>query len=98
MPKNCANKNQLLAYAIQGMDGYAGYAGWRWIFILEGLITIAVSVLMFIFIPHFPAKDSWLKPEDKSMLLARLDADKGKETTITVPWYKVLLSYKIWIM
>lgn len=26
----------LLAYAIQNMDGTAGYQGWRWVFIIEG--------------------------------------------------------------
>ena len=29
----------LLAYAIAHMNGIAGYSGWRWIFILEGMNT-----------------------------------------------------------
>jgi hypothetical protein len=34
----------LLAYAIVKMDGVGGLEGWRWIFILEGLLTVAVAV------------------------------------------------------
>lgn len=29
------------------MNGVGGYAGWRWIFILEGLLTIVVAVVAF---------------------------------------------------
>lgn len=29
------------------MDGVGGYAGWRWIFILEGLFTVIVGILSF---------------------------------------------------
>lgn len=31
----------LLAYAIAKLDGLGGLAGWRWIFILEGLATVS---------------------------------------------------------
>ena len=32
----------LLAFAIQKMDGIAGLEGWRWIFILEGILTVCM--------------------------------------------------------
>jgi MFS family permease len=32
----------LLAFAIQKMDGVAGLEGWRWIFILEGIVTVCM--------------------------------------------------------
>lgn len=81
------------------MDGVAGLGGWRWIFILEGLVTIAFSILTFIFIPHFPAKDSWLSEADRQQLLARLEADKGVERKMLaeVSWIKVCLNYKTWL-
>jgi hypothetical protein len=82
------------------IDGYAGLAGWRWIFIIEGLITIFFSIFVFIFVPNFPAKDKWLSEHDRTRLLARLEADKGKanDSTEGVAWKKVLFDYKIWIM
>ncbi|CAG8955404.1 hypothetical protein HYFRA_00010268 [Hymenoscyphus fraxineus] len=90
----------LLAYALQGMDGVGGYAGWRWIFIVEGLVTIVFSILVFIFTPNFPARDTWLKSEDKNRLLARLEADKGEEKTATkkVPWIRMMFDARIWSM
>jgi cyanate permease len=73
--------------------------GWRWILIIEGLVTIFFSVFVFIFTPHFPGRDKGLGEHDTARLLGRLEADKGKEKTSLdrIPWTKVLLDYKIWV-
>ena len=34
----------LLAYAIEKMEGVGGRAGWAWIFILEGILTVLISI------------------------------------------------------
>lgn len=41
----------LLATGIEKMDGIGGLAGWRWIFILEGLITVAFALVAAVFLP-----------------------------------------------
>lgn len=51
----------ILAYAIGNMDGVAGYHGWRWIFIIEGLITVLVSVLAFFLVPSWPHKAKFVR-------------------------------------
>lgn len=33
----------ILAYGVSKMDGIAGREGWRWIFIIEGVITVAMG-------------------------------------------------------
>ena len=33
----------LLAFALLRLRGVAGWGGWRWLFLIEGLITFAVS-------------------------------------------------------
>ncbi|EPE36526.1 MFS general substrate transporter [Glarea lozoyensis ATCC 20868] len=88
----------LLAYALMDLDGKAGLEGWQWIFIVEGLATIVFSFIALVFVPHFPAKDSWLSETDRSRLLARLEADKGEASTINRPLIKVLFDPRIWSM
>ncbi|TKA75840.1 hypothetical protein B0A55_04383 [Friedmanniomyces simplex] len=68
----------LLAAAIGKMDGIAGYAGWRWIFILEGCLTVAFSFVFFFALPDFPEQSKWLSAEEKSYVAARLRADQGR--------------------
>ncbi|KAK0935149.1 hypothetical protein LTR29_013249 [Friedmanniomyces endolithicus] len=65
----------LLAYAIAHMDGVAGYAGWRWIFILEGLVTAIVAIAAKWFIVDWPETATFLTNEEKRLLIARLSAD-----------------------
>ncbi|KAI0297650.1 major facilitator superfamily domain-containing protein [Russula brevipes] len=62
-------------YVIGKMDGVGGKRGWQWIFILEGLITIATSVVAAFAIPTWPQKAKWLTDAERSRLLARLDTD-----------------------
>ncbi|KAK8056213.1 hypothetical protein PG993_001440 [Apiospora rasikravindrae] len=91
----------LLAYAIQNLEGTGGYAGWRWIFIIEGLMTAVISVPVIIFCPNFPHQaQSWfLKPAEREHVLAQLEASRGVETkgsaSDQVSIWKVLVDWRI---
>jgi MFS family permease len=41
----------LLAYGIEQMDGISGLGGWQWIFILEGLVPVAMSLVVWKLLP-----------------------------------------------
>lgn len=47
------------------MDGLAGLAGWRWIFILEGLATIVVGLLAAYILPADLASARFLTDDEK---------------------------------
>lgn len=68
----------LLASAIGKMDGFSGYRGWRWIFILEGVLTCVVSFFLFFLLPDFPEEAKWLTPEERAFVRARLREDQGR--------------------
>ncbi|KAJ9106919.1 hypothetical protein QFC20_003928 [Naganishia adeliensis] len=59
-----------LAYGIARMDGVAGLEGWRWIFILEGILTVLVALFSFRYLVSFP--------EDEKNLLSPQEARKWK--------------------
>lgn len=71
---------ELLAYGIAHMDGIGGYGGWRWIFILGGLFTVAVASVSWLIIPDWPETAKFLNSGERSMLLRRLAEDKGAAT------------------
>ncbi|KAB8214644.1 putative MFS transporter [Aspergillus novoparasiticus] len=55
----------LLAAGIAQMDGIGGQEGWRWIFLLEGLATVALGVMCFFLLIDSPRRSSkWLSPEE----------------------------------
>ncbi|VUC26109.1 unnamed protein product [Clonostachys rosea] len=67
----------LLAYGISFMDGVGGQAGWRWVFILEGVPTVAFGVALY-FLLADDARTAWFLNEDeRQLLLARLQRQTG---------------------
>lgn len=67
----------LLAYAIAHMDGIAGYSGWRWIFILEGIFTVIVAIGSYWLIPDWPETAKFLKEDERELLIRRLALDRS---------------------
>lgn len=67
-----------------------GIAGWRWLFIIEGCITIALALLIpYVFcvcslsnvrftLPNYPATTSWLEDDEKAYAQWRLINDAGE--------------------
>ncbi|KAI8628645.1 MFS general substrate transporter [Xylariaceae sp. FL1651] len=68
----------LLASAIGKLDGIRGYSGWRWIFILEGTLTVVVAIIFFFTFPSFPEEAKWLTEEERTYIKARLQVDQGR--------------------
>ncbi|KAK2605840.1 hypothetical protein QQS21_003794 [Conoideocrella luteorostrata] len=65
----------LLAAAIQKMDGLRGIAGWAWIFIIEGILTVAVGFISFFMVQDFPDEARFLSSQDRARVLFRLKND-----------------------
>ncbi|ETN38760.1 uncharacterized protein HMPREF1541_06798 [Cyphellophora europaea CBS 101466] len=68
----------LLASAIGKLQGVRNYNGWRWIFILEGILTCVISLIWWFVIPNFPEDARWLSEEEKTFVKTRLAQDQGK--------------------
>jgi hypothetical protein len=68
------------------MDGIRGYRGWRWIFILEGVITVAIGLFAPLFLIDFPDKARFLKPDEKEHVLNRLNIERGDGETHSLSW------------
>ena len=55
----------LLATAIIKMDGIGGLAGWRWIFILEGIVTVLFGLIATLVLPSDIASAKFLTEEER---------------------------------
>ncbi|XP_006460061.1 hypothetical protein AGABI2DRAFT_202707 [Agaricus bisporus var. bisporus H97] len=68
----------LLASGIlSGMDGVLGHAAWRWLFFVEGALTMAIAVISIFVLPDFPTTTRWLSPEERALALKRMEEDAG---------------------
>ena len=61
----------LIALGILFMDGTAGYSGWRWLYIIEGVITIAWAAATIFLVPKHWSTAYFLNDEDKAVMKIR---------------------------
>lgn len=69
----------LLAFALQKMDGLGGLEGWRWIFVIEGILTCVVGISIPWTLPDSPQTATFLTPEEKAFIKHRMEQDSGTE-------------------
>ncbi|KAK0611533.1 general substrate transporter [Immersiella caudata] len=71
----------ILAYGIMHMRGLGGLGGWRWIFIIEGLITVVIGIAGYWLLVDFPdskrATWNFLGQRERDWICARVQADRG---------------------
>jgi MFS family permease len=94
----------LLAYAFTQMGGLQGLAAWRWIFIMEGIITCAIALVSFVFLVDFPqqATRAWrfLSEDEVGFVVRRIDRDRHDAATEPFSWERLLrpaLDVKVWL-
>ena len=76
------------------MRGVGGLNGWRWIFILEGLLTILISISAYFFIYNYPDTASFLTPTERVHILARLKSDSDATQLEAFSWANVFKAFK----
>jgi MFS family permease len=74
----------LMASGIARMDGDRGLANWRWIFILEGIITILVGITAYFLVSDFPREATWLTDDEKRVIFAKTKSDEAHTIVVTV--------------
>ncbi|KAK5190187.1 hypothetical protein LTR99_010952 [Exophiala xenobiotica] len=58
----------------KSMNGLQGLAGWRWLFIIDGLITLPVAVYGFLLFPDTPSTTTapYLSAEERALAMSRV--------------------------
>ncbi|KIJ61406.1 hypothetical protein HYDPIDRAFT_96568 [Hydnomerulius pinastri MD-312] len=60
----CSIIASFLAYGTLHLSGVAGQAGWRWLFMIEGLITLIIGITTFFNMPASPTQTkTWFRPK-----------------------------------
>ncbi|MCJ1463547.1 hypothetical protein MMC07_002155 [Pseudocyphellaria aurata] len=90
----------IFAYGIAHMRGVGGLNGWRWIFIIEGLLTVVVSLFSYLFISNYPATAKFLTEDERAYIHARLASNSDATRNESFTWPNVLSAIrdpKIWL-
>lgn len=65
----------IAAATFETLDGVHGVQGWRWLFIIEGLVTFGVAIVAWFLLPDFPLTTRWLNPMERQLAHDRIQRD-----------------------
>ncbi|KAF3763484.1 MFS general substrate transporter [Cryphonectria parasitica EP155] len=93
----------LQAAAYTNLDGVNGFAGWRWLFLIDGIITLPLAVAGFVFFPNSPQdhrKTWWLSHDESALAAKRMQAigRAGKQPWTRAKVKKILLSWHTYVL
>jgi MFS family permease len=93
----------ILAYGLMQLGGREGLTGWRWIFVIEGIITCALAVAGYWLLVDFPDSKrkswAWLSARECQWVVNRIQRDRGDSVAPPFNLKKFLggaLDWKIW--
>jgi ACS family tartrate transporter-like MFS transporter len=66
---------------ILGVHGW-GLAGWRWVFILEGIPAVIFGVITLFYLTDKPQQAHWLVPEEREWIDAELAREREERKSI----------------
>ncbi|RDW78727.1 uncharacterized protein DSM5745_05579 [Aspergillus mulundensis] len=81
-----------------------GLEAWRWIFIIEGAITVAIATTVTFILPDFPTNTKWMTDQERALASWRPIADIGEEDWVSpeeeglaAGFQQCIRDYKTWL-
>ncbi|MFL9943868.1 MFS transporter [Paraburkholderia graminis] len=86
--------------AILRMDGTLGIAGWRWLFILEGIPAILLGIFGAWYLTDKPAQAMWLRFDQRDWLTRQLEQEASQHNPNHGDGnlLQVFSSFRIWFL
>lgn len=82
-----------------------GLAGWRWLFVLEGIPAIVIGIVTVFYLTDWPSQAGWLRSEERDWLVRELqhELDAKKKLRDYTVWQavrdrRVLALIAIWFL
>jgi ACS family tartrate transporter-like MFS transporter len=72
-----------LGGALLSLNGHFGLAGWQWLFLVEGLPSIALGVAVLFLLPDRPADAHWLRDDQRTWLTKQLASERAARASVS---------------
>ncbi|SPO25305.1 related to putative tartrate transporter [Ustilago trichophora] len=70
-----ASSGLIAAATFATLDKVHGIQGWKWLFIIEAVVTFCVAIVCLYTMPDHPLSTPWLTPAERELAQARIDRD-----------------------
>jgi D-galactonate transporter len=86
----------LSGYLLHSFSGSMGFAGWQWLFFLEGLPSIAVGLAAFWVLTDGIKKAKWLNADERALLEANIRKDSAHKADHSLR--QVFTNGRVWLL
>ncbi|MGF6528405.1 MFS transporter [Variovorax sp. PvP013] len=83
-------------WILQGMAGVNGWQGWQWLFLLQGLPTVALGLVVWNYLDDRVADAAWLAPQERALIARDIAADGDGKAEASV--WRVIANPRVWLL
>ena len=81
-------------------SGEMGWAGWQWLFIIEGMPAFLLGIVVFFYLDNGPAFANWLSSDEKKLVVEELASEEKQQQTEGVghKFSHVMKDINVWML
>jgi sugar phosphate permease len=79
----------LAGWIMTGLAGLNGWAGWQWLFLIEGIPAVILGFVVFVYLDDKPESARWLSEAEKS----QIERDLASEASVGIKQHSLLASF-----
>ena len=83
-------------WIMQSLAGKYGWAGWQWLFLLEGLPAIVLGIVVYFYLDDRIRNAAWLSEEEKQVLEKNIEAESQEKQSHSLR--EAFGSGMVWLM
>ncbi|KAL4784234.1 major facilitator superfamily domain-containing protein [Aspergillus varians] len=87
----------IVNYGLNHLDGRAGLEGWRWMYLVQGLIACVIGIITYWWMVDFPENAGksfyFLNEAEAKIAIHRIQVDRGDVVLEPFEWRKVLVNF-----
>jgi D-galactonate transporter len=83
-------------YILKALNGANGWQGWQWLFLIEGIPSIVVGILVFVVLDDRIAQARWLTADERALLERNVGSEEATKHDLSLG--QVFASGRVWLM
>lgn len=88
-----------LSGALLNMDGVLGYAGWRWLYFVEGVPAVLLGFVVLKYLPDGVSDAKWLSPAQGEWLSKTIADETARAPGgHSAGWQRAFTDSKVWLL
>jgi MFS family permease len=91
--------NPISGWIMDRFDGVNGWHGWQWLFLLEGLPTSVVGIVVLFYLQDSPRDARWLSTDQRNWLVGHLAReDRQRQAQHGPDRWQAMLQPRVWLL